>query len=64
METRVEQAGRTCVNVKSRQKRAQDTSLANIEEKIVEDNLLNNKILVITTEAEEVDKNLAGLIAN
>lgn len=64
METRVEQAGRTCVNVKSRQKRAQDTSLANIEEKIVKENLLNNKILVITTEAEEVDKNLAGLIAN
>lgn len=63
-ETRVEQAGRTCVNVKSRQKKAQDISLANIEAHIAEEGLLNNKILVVTTEAEEVDKNLAGLIAN
>lgn len=63
-ETRVEQAGRTCVNVKSRQKRAQDASLQNIEEKIIGGELLNHKILVVGVDPVEVDKNLAGLIAN
>lgn len=63
-ETRHEQAGRTCFNVKSRQKKNQDSSLQNIEEIIAELDLLNNKILVVPTEQEDVDKNLAGLIAN
>lgn len=63
-ETRVEQAGRTCFNVKSRQKKNQDTSLANIEDLIAELDLLKNKILIVPTEQEDVDKNLAGLIAN
>lgn len=63
-ETRVEQAGRTCFNVKSRQKKNQDASLLNIEDIIAELDLLKNKILVVPTEQEEVDKNLAGLIAN
>lgn len=64
IEPRHEQAGRTCVNVKSRQKRAQDTSLANIEARIEEENLLDNKLLILRVPEEEVDKNLAGLIAN
>ena len=63
-EKRVEQAGRTCFNVKSRQKKNQDASLENIENIITELGLLDNKILVVPTEQEEVDKNLAGLIAN
>lgn len=63
-ETRHEQAGRTCVNVKSRQKKAQDKSLENIESIIEELNLLDNKILLVPVEADSVDKNLAGLIAN
>jgi single-stranded-DNA-specific exonuclease len=63
-ETRKEQAGRTCMNVKNRQKKKQDASLENIEEIIFELNLLDNKILVVPTEQESVDKNLAGLIAN
>ena len=63
-ETRREQAGRTCFNVKSRQKKNQDASLENIENIIAELGLLENKILVVPTEQEEVDKNLAGLIAN
>ena len=63
-EKRVEQAGRTCFNVKSRQKKNQDASLENIENIISELGLLENKILVVPTEQEEVDKNLAGLIAN
>ncbi len=63
-EKRIEQAGRTCFNVKSRQKKNQDKSLENIEELIYELDLLKNKILIIPTEQEDVDKNLAGLIAN
>lgn len=64
VETRHEQAGRTCVNVKSRQKKAQDNSLANIENLIEEENLLDNKLLILRVPEEQVDKNLAGLIAN
>ena len=63
-EKRIEQAGRTCFNVKSRQKKNQDKSLENIEDIITELNLLDNKILIVPTEQEDVDKNLAGLIAN
>ena len=64
VETRHEQAGRTCVNVKSRQKKAQDNSLNYVEELIAEDNLLDNKILIARVPEDTVDKNLAGLIAN
>ena len=64
LETRVEQAGRTCVNVKSRQKRSQDASLENIENIIAEYNLLDDKMLIVIVNEKEVDKNLAGLIAN
>lgn len=64
VETRHEQAGRTCVNVKSRQKKAQDNSLGYVEELIAEDNLLDNKILIARVPEDTVDKNLAGLIAN
>ena len=64
VETRLEQAGRTCFNVKSRQKKNQDKSLENIEDIIAELDLLQNKILIVPTEQEDVDKNLAGLIAN
>lgn len=64
VETRHEQAGRTCVNVKSRQKKAQDNSLSNIENLIEENNLLDNKLLILQVPEDQVDKNLAGLIAN
>lgn len=64
LETRVEQAGRTCVNVKSRQKRNQDASLENIENIIAECDLLKDKMLIVIVNEEDIDKNLAGLIAN
>jgi len=38
--------------------------LANIEARIEEENLLDNKLLILRVPEEEVDKNLAGLIAN
>ncbi len=59
-----EQAGRTCVNVKSRQKRSQDASLEYVENAIQNQNLLEHKILIVRVPEDMVDKNLAGLIAN
>jgi single-stranded-DNA-specific exonuclease len=64
VEPRHEQAVRTCVNVKSRQKRSQDTAQEIIENLIEEQNLLKHKILAIRIDEDLVDKNLAGLIAN
>jgi single-stranded-DNA-specific exonuclease len=64
VEKRTEQAGRTAINVKNRQKRAQDASLENIESIIAEQDLLQNKILLVPVAEGAVDKNLAGLIAN
>ncbi len=64
IETLHEQAGRVCVNVKGRQKKNQDSSLEAIEKLIEEKNLLDNKILIIKVPEYQVDKNLAGLIAN
>ena len=64
VEKRTEQAGRTAINVKNRQKRAQDASLENIENIVAEYELLDSKMLIVTVSENEVDKNLAGLIAN
>lgn len=64
-ETRVEQACRTCSNIKNRQTKARDSALDTIEDLIGQKGLLNNKILSIQLEpCYAVDKNLTGLIAN
>lgn len=64
-ETRVEQACRTCTNVKNRQTRSRDQSTETIEQLIGEQNLLENKILVIKLDKKHaIDVNLTGLIAN
>ena len=63
-ETRVEQACRNCTNIKSRQTKARDAALENIERIIEEKKLLSNKILAIKLDTFEADKNLTGLIAN
>ena len=60
----VEQAIRTAVNVKNRQTRSQDAGLAFLENMIEEQNLLDNKVLLFLLEPGQVDKNIAGLIAN
>lgn len=65
METRVEQACRTCTNVKNRQTRSRDQSTEIIERLIQEQNLLENKILAIRLDKQHsIDVNLTGLIAN
>lgn len=60
----VSQAVRNCTNVKNRQTKARDEGSAKIENIIKEQNLLDNKILVVQLEKDTVDKNLTGLIAN
>ena len=56
---------RNCTNVKNRQTKARDSALETIENIIAENNLLNNKILVVQLdESMAVEKTLTGLIAN
>ena len=64
-ETRVEQAVRTCANVKNRQKKEQDRSLETIRNLIKERNLLDNQICIVCLEKSyALDKALTGLVAN
>lgn len=60
----VDQAIRTCTNVKNRQTRAQDAGVEHLEHLIVENNMLEHKVLLFLLEPGEIDKNIAGLIAN
>lgn len=65
LETRVDQACRTCGNVKNRQTKSRDNNLEIVETIIQENKLLNNKVLVIQIPKDNsIDKNLTGLIAN
>ena len=65
VETRVEQAVRTCTNVKNRQTKAKDNAIQAVLKIIEDENLLENKILAIRLDPKyAVDKNLTGLIAN
>jgi single-stranded-DNA-specific exonuclease len=63
-ETIVEQAMRICTNVKNRQSRAQDAGMELLENKIIEDNMLEHKVLLFLLEPGQIDKNIAGLCAN
>lgn len=60
----VTQALRTVTNVKNRQTRAETAALELFEEKIKENNLLEHKVLLLLLKPGEVDRNVAGLIAN
>ena len=62
-ETRVEQACRNCANIKNRQTKTRDASLEIIEQIIEEQNLLENKVLLIKLSGAQ-RTTLAGLIAN
>ena len=65
VETRVEQAVRTCTNVKNRQGRSKDAAQEVVMKIIEKENLLENKILAIRLDPKyATDKNLTGLIAN
>lgn len=62
MERKVDQALRTCTNVKNRQTRAEDAGMelltAQAEER------LDDKVLVFCLEPGQINPNIAGLIAN
>lgn len=60
----VEQAMRVVTNVKNRQTKAQDSGLATIENMIEEQGLLKHKVLLFLLQPGQVDRNIAGLIAN
>jgi single-stranded-DNA-specific exonuclease len=64
-ETRLEQACRNCSNIKNRQTKARDASLEIIESIIIQDGLLDNKILIVRLEeSDETMASITGLIAN
>lgn len=58
----VEQAIRTCNNVKSRQTKSRETGTLTVEGLIEKNNLLVNKVIVVQL-TKPIDKNLTGLIA-
>ena len=64
MEPLYVQATRTATNVKNRQTRAQDKGLEFLENMIEKYNLLDNKVLIFLLEPGDIDRNIAGLIAN
>lgn len=60
----VDQAIRTVTNVKNRQTRAQDAGMELLEGMIEKHNLLENKVLLFLLKPGQIDRNIAGLIAN
>ena len=60
----VEQAVRVATNVKARQTKAQEAGMAKIEQMIEDQDLLLHKVLLFLLEPDEIDKNIAGLVAN
>lgn len=60
----VEEAVRVCGNIKSRQTKLQDEGMKRLEEYIASNDMLNNSALVFTCEPGEVEKSIAGLVAN
>ena len=64
MENLVTQALRVSTNVKNRQKKVEDETLAKLEGLIEKRNLLDHKVLLFLLEPGQVDRNVAGLIAN
>ena len=64
MERVVDQAIRTVTNVKNRQTRAQDAGMELLEGMIESQNLLEHKVLLFLLEPGQIDRNIAGLVAN
>ena len=63
-ETIVMQTMRTVTNVKARQTKIQNECMDKIEQMIIDRDLLKHKVLLFLLEPGEVDKNVAGLVAN
>lgn len=61
---RVEEAVRIAANVKARQTKLQDAAMNLLEQRIQSERLTENGIIICCCEPGEVEKNLAGLVAN
>ena len=64
MENLVTQALRTATNVKNRQTRVEDATIEKLEGLIEKNHLLDHKVLLFLLSPGQVDRNVAGLIAN
>ena len=64
MERILDQALRTCTNVKNRQTKAVDTGMEMLEKRIEKYNMMSHKVLLFLLEPGEIDRNVAGLCAN
>lgn len=63
-ETLVQQAVRVATNVKNRQTKTQDELMQKVQTKIAKHNLLDHKVLLFLMDPGEIDRNVAGLVAN
>lgn len=63
-ETILEQALRTCTNVKNRQTKAVDNGMEFLQNIINNSDMLNHKVLLFLLEPGQIDNNIAGLCAN
>ena len=65
MERKLDQALRTCTNVKNRQTRFEEDAIAKLEQKIEEEHLLDHKVLLfLLDETTDIPAEVRGLIAN
>ena len=64
MERIVDQAVRTCTNVKNRQGRAEEAGLELVEHLIKDNNMMDHKVLLFLLEPGQIKPEIRGLIAN
>lgn len=64
IQTLVQQAVRIATNVKNRQTKVQDELMEKVQTKIEKYNLLDHKVLLFLMKPGEIDRNVAGLVAN
>ena len=60
MEKIVEQAVRTCTNIKNRQTRSQEEGLNYLEDMIEKNNLLEHKVLLFLLEPDVIQSEIKG----
>ena len=64
LEKLVEQAVRTCTNVKNRQTRAEEAGIELVKNLIEENNMMEHKVLLFLLEPGQIQPEIRGLIAN
>ena len=64
MERIVDQAVRTCTNVKNRQGRAEEAGIELVEHLIKDNNMMDHKVLLFLLEPGQIKPEIRGLIAN